>query len=248
VPFISASLYKLPLMAHIYTLIERGELHLSDTVLLQEVFWAEGEDGYYDWSWVGMTTTVEEALFAVGAYSSNVAAWALATLTTWPEVEATARAIGMVDTYMYVSPYALPNWPPVPGNGDSPEAHVTAVTFIDTMAAAWGPVMLTTPRDIATFFSGLLAGRVVSVRASWAMIDILSRQAITDRFPQLLPEQAWLAHKTGNLDQVIHDAGIIYAGAGPVIVVGMVEATVDEWSAITTLQHLALAVYQAYQT
>jgi beta-lactamase class A len=247
VPFISASLYKLPLMAHIYLLIERGHLHLTDTIPLQEVFWAEGADGYYDWSWMGMTTTVEEALFAAGAYSSNVAAWALATLTTWSQVEATARSIGMVDTYLYVSPYALPFWPPAPGSKDSADAFVTAVSFIDSMAA-WGPVMLTTPRDIATFFSGLLAGRVVSVGASWAMIDILSRQVVTDRFPQLLPEQAWLAHKTGNLDQGIHDAGIIYAGAGPVIVVGMTEATVDEWTAITTLQRLALTVYRAYES
>jgi beta-lactamase class A len=79
------------------------------------------------------------------------------------------------------------------------------------------------------------------------MIDILSRQAIGDRFPQFLPEQAWLAHKTGNLGQVIHDAGIIYTGDGPAIVVGMAQAMADEWSAVSMLQHLALAVYQAYQ-
>ncbi len=246
VPFISASLYKLPLMAHIYLLIEQGSLHLTSELVLQELFWWEGDDSYYDWSRMGMTTTVEEALFAAGAWSSNVAAWALATLTTWPEVEATSRAIGMVDTHMFVSPYALPSWPPLPGVSDSPESFATALAFIDGMAG-WGPVMITTPRDIATFFSGLLAGQVVSVGASWAMIDILAGQAISDRFPQLLPAGTWLAHKTGNLEQVIHDAGIIYTGAGPVILVGMVEASPDPWLAISALQHLALTVYETYR-
>lgn len=246
VPFVSASLYKLPLMTQIYQLIERGSLRLTDEIVLQELFWWEGDDSYYDWSRVGMTTTIDEALFATGAWSSNVAAWALATLTTWPEVEATARAIGMTDTHMFVSPYALPIWPPPPGAGDSPESLASAVSFIDGMAV-WGPVMITTPRDIATFFSGLLAGRIVNVEASWAILDILARQAITDRFPQLLPTQTWLAHKTGNLDQVIHDAGIIYTGAGPVILVGMVEAAPDPWSAVSTLQQLALTVFEMYR-
>jgi beta-lactamase class A len=246
VPFISASLYKLPLMAHIYALVEQGALRLTDGIFMQDIFWSEGEDSYYDWSWMGTMTTVEEALFAAGAYSSNAAAWALATLTTWPEVEATARAIGMVDTHLYIDPAALPAWPPMPGPGDSAEDLAEAVAFIDS-AGFWGAAMLTTPRDIATFFSGLLAGRVISVEASWAMLDILSRQVVNDRFPWLLPEQTWIAHKTGNLAGVLHDAGIIYTGAGPVIVVGMAQAASDEWLAISALQQLAWAVFQTYQ-
>ena len=124
---------------------------------------------------------------------------------------------------------------------------VAAAGFIDALYG-WNPVMITTPQDIATHFAGLLSGKVVSLEASWAILGVLSQQAIGDRFPALLPEHAWLAHKTGNLPQVVHDAGIIYTALGPVIVVGMSEAMPDEWEAIDALQQLALSVFDSFNS
>lgn len=60
-----------------------------------------------------------------------------------------------------------------------------------------------------------------------ALMIVVSRHAIENRFPALLPERAWIAHKTGNLPQVVHDAGIIYTASGPVFVVGMSKAMPD---------------------
>jgi beta-lactamase class A len=245
VPFVAASLYKLPLMAHIHKLAKLGMIDLTDTMVLDEWFWSEGTDSFYDHDWLGAAVTIEELLFAVGAWSSNVAAWALATLVYWPDVQATAREIGMTDTWMFVTTPELAAWPPFPGDSDRLDSMATASGFIDAIYGG-SPVMITTPRDIATFFAGLIAGKVVSLKASWDILSVLSRQAIGDRFPALLPERAWLAHKTGNLPQVVHDAGIIYTASGPAIVVGMSEAMPDEWVAINALQQLALTVYDAF--
>lgn len=244
VPFVAASLYKLPLMAHVFKLVEQGQFALADLLVLDEWFWSEGTDSYYDHAMLGASVSIDELLFAMGAWSSNVAAWALATLVDWWDVQQTAHEIGMTGTLMFAVTPELPVWPPAPGEGDAADSMWAAAAFIDAVYG-WSPVMITTPGDIALFFRALLNGTVISASASWDMLAILQRQAITDRFPALLPEGAELAHKTGNLNQVLHDAGIIYTPAGPVIVVGMCEAFYDEWGAWNALQQLALTVYDA---
>ena len=246
VPFVAASLYKLPMMAHIFKLAEQGVFTLDDALVLDEWFWSEGADSYYDDSWLGNSVTIRELLFAMGAWSSNVAAWALATLVNWWEVQVTANEAGMTGTLMFAVTPELAIWPPEPGDGDSPESMWAAASFIDSVYG-WSPVMITTPGDVATFFRAILAGTLVSEQASASMVEILGHQAINDRFPALLPEGIELVHKTGNLSQVLHDAGIIYTDAGPVIVVGMCEAFIDELGAWNALQQLALTVFNGYQ-
>lgn len=83
--------------------------------------------------------------------------------------------------------------------------------------------MVTTPRDIARVLELMARGRAVSPRASAEMVRILGRQEIRDRLARLLPENARLAHKTGELDFTRHDAGILFTRDGPVVVVALTE-------------------------
>jgi len=93
-----------------------------------------------------------------------------------------------------------------------PDFHVTFDSTGNTVA---------TPRAVGTFF-GLLARReLVSAAASERMLARLQRQTINDRLPAALPKHTVVAHKTGNLDGVAHDAGIIFTPAGERIVVVM---------------------------
>lgn len=246
VPFVAASLYKLPLMAHIYKLADQGLISLYEQLVLDEWYWSEGDDSYYDHAWLGASVSINELLFAMGAWSSNVAAWALSTLVYWPDVQETAWEIGMTTgTWMFAVTPEFEAWPPPPGESDAPEAMAAAGAFVDAVYG-WAPVMITNPHDIAAFFTGLLSRTVVSADASQAMLDILAQQAISDRLPALLPESAWIAHKTGNLPQVVHDAGIIVTDSGPIVVVGMSEAMPDEWAAIDAIQHLGRTVFDAF--
>ena len=78
-----------------------------------------------------------------------------------------------------------------------------------------------TPRVIAQYFTLLAKHQLVSAAASDRMLVRLERQRINDRLPAQLPANVVVAHKTGNLGGVTHDAGIIYAAFGPRVVVGM---------------------------
>jgi beta-lactamase class A len=250
VPFISASLYKLPLMAQIYAMIDAGLVTLDQEIVLDEAFfpgWEEAGDSYYSSDFMWTPTTVQEALFAAGAYSSNVGALALASLTTWTDIDAMAKSLGMTSTDLVVYPSGLAAWPPALGASDDAAAMSRAVAFVESQAAD-GPVMITTPRDVSTFFLRLLANTVVSPAASAAITDILSQQMVDDRFPQLLPDGTQMVHKTGNLDHVVHDAGAIYTASGPVILAALSEDSVDDDTATSIIQQLALATYTAYSS
>ena len=77
------------------------------------------------------------------------------------------------------------------------------------------------PRVIAQYFTLLARRQLVSPAASDRMLARLERQRINDRLPAQLPSNVVVAHKTGNLAGVTHDAGIIYTAFGPRVVVGM---------------------------
>src|SRR5512142_2883829 len=84
------------------------------------------------------------------------------------------------------------------------------------------------PRAIATFFTMLAKRTLVSAAASDRMLARLERQRINDRLPASLPDGVVVAHKTGNLPALVHDAGIIFTPSGPRVVVAM---TWDDYEA-----------------
>jgi beta-lactamase class A len=93
-----------------------------------------------------------------------------------------------------------------------PDFHVTFDSTGNTVA---------TPRAIGTFFGLLARKELVSATASERMLARLQRQTINDRLPAALPKQTVVAHKTGNLEGVTHDAGIIFTPTGERVVVVM---------------------------
>ena len=101
-----------------------------------------------------------------------------------------------------------------------------------------------TPRVIAQYFTLLARRQLVSPAASDRMLARLERQRIKDRLPAQLPPNVVVAHKTGNLAGVTHDAGIIYTAFGPRVVVGMTwDAGEDD--ATQLLASLGSLVYAA---
>jgi beta-lactamase class A len=103
---------------------------------------------------------------------------------------------------------------------------------------------VTTAADIAALYLMLVNGQIVSESVSQEMLVLLEDQQINDRLPAYLPEDTIVAHKTGNLDGLVHDAGVIFAPAGPVVVVVLTE-DVDEWQAIDLIATVARLAYDA---
>jgi beta-lactamase class A len=245
-PFIAASLYKLVLLANIFEKRENGELSFDREVeLLPEYFPAPGDfaDSFYDRTTVGASPTVEELVYATGSYSSNVAAHALLSLTDTASLDQTTIELGLEDTYLFVDPSTLSDWPPTTPKATTPDL-ADAVAFVDRLAKE-GPVNITTPHDMCRYFQLLLAGQVVNPTVSAAILDLLKHQMIDDRFPAFL-RGVEMAHKTGNLDHVVHDVGIIWTPAGPIILAAMIEDPPDDDRATQIIQRLALIAYGTY--
>ncbi|HUD11705.1 MAG TPA: serine hydrolase [Candidatus Saccharimonadia bacterium] len=85
---------------------------------------------------------------------------------------------------------------------------------------------LTTPqqtsaRDVALLFEDLYNGTLNSSASNLAFLNLLKDQKVNDRLPQGLPAGTVIAHKTGNLDNVVHDGGIIYGPKTNYVVVVM---------------------------
>ena len=84
---------------------------------------------------------------------------------------------------------------------------------------------MATAYDILKFYEKLYNEEFVDSEASKAMIELLSRQQLNDRIPKYLPEDVKVAHKTGELGQVKHDAGIVFAPFGDYIIVLLSKST-----------------------
>ncbi len=68
-----------------------------------------------------------------------------------------------------------------------------------------------TPKEIGSYFEKLYKGEIVDKQKSNELIVLLKSQRINDRIPKLLPNTVAVAHKTGELGGLKHDAGIVYA-------------------------------------
>lgn len=77
-----------------------------------------------------------------------------------------------------------------------------------------GADLISTPADIATLLEKMAFGEAVSAEASLQMVETLLRQKLNSRLPRYLPPAVEVAHKTGELDEFRHDAGIVILPSG----------------------------------
>jgi len=69
---------------------------------------------------------------------------------------------------------------------------------------------ITTPYDIGLFFEKLYQGKLADKKTTDEMITLLKNQRLNDKIPRYLPDNIIAAHKTGELEEYSHDAGILY--------------------------------------
>jgi beta-lactamase class A len=101
-----------------------------------------------------------------------------------------------------------------------------------------------TPHAIGTFFTLLAKRQLISAAASDRMLARLERQQINDRLSAQLPADVVVAHKTGNLTGLAHDAGIVFTKTGPRVVVAMTWDAPDE-DAENFISSIGSLVYSA---
>lgn len=79
----------------------------------------------------------------------------------------------------------------------------------------------TSARDVARLLENLQAGSLLSARSTEMFMGYLKEQKVNNRLPVGLPVGTVIAHKTGDLDGCVHDAGIIYGPKTTYLVVVM---------------------------
>lgn len=88
-------------------------------------------------------------------------------------------------------------------------------------------------------------GQAISAEASQAMLDILHQQRFRSGIPAGLPEDARVAHKTGEISTIAHDAGIVYLdGRDAYVVVILTEWDPDANGRQETIARISRAVYE----
>lgn len=102
---------------------------------------------------------------------------------------------------------------------------------------------LTTPLNVLRELEMMATSHMVDASSSQDMIETMLDQQINNRLPLGLPEGVPIAHKTGDLDGLLHDVGIIYGPSGPFIIVAMSSRLDTLQDAFQGMPDLASRVY-----
>ena len=105
----------------------------------------------------------------------------------------------------------------------------------------------TTARGLMVLFEKIAAGTAVTSEADREMIGILKRQKFNDAIPSGLPKNIPVAHKTGNITRIHHDAGIVYAGR-PYVVVLLVRGIQSQKESGALMARLSRLIYKSAQS
>jgi beta-lactamase class A len=102
----------------------------------------------------------------------------------------------------------------------------------------------TTARDLGVLLEAIEKRAAGSSRSCAAMLDILSRQEFNTAIPAGLPPGTRVAHKTGQITGVLHDAAIVYLpNTSPYVLVVLTRNIPNDRVARTLIADLSRVVY-----
>lgn len=103
-----------------------------------------------------------------------------------------------------------------------------------------------TANDLMILLRSLAEGRASRTEMSQQMVDILLRQEFNEALPAGLPVDVPVAHKTGSITKIKHDAGIVYPkDRKPYIIVVLTRGISDEAQSNALIAEISKMVYQA---
>jgi len=232
--FHAASTMKTPVMIEIFRQVAEGKIRLDDSLLVQNEFASIVDGSTYQLSpsddsddevyqKMGTRQTIRYLLFRMITRSSNLATNLLMKLADGKQVTATLRSLG------------------------APTIQVMRGVE-DSKAYRQGLNNVTSAYDQLKIYEQIALGRAVSSAASREMEDILLQQFYKDIIPVQLPSGILVAHKTGWITGVFHDAGIIFLpGGGKLVLVLLSKGATDEGATKLALSTVAALVYNYYK-
>lgn len=203
--FHAASTMKVPVMIELLRQVEAGQRKLDDTVLVTNQF-----TSIHDGTPYTLSATEDSDGEIYKAMGSRLSYRAL--------VEAAITVSSNLATNILIEHLGATN---VQATVNKMQASGMQVLrgVEDQKAFDAGKNNTTNARGLLTLFEAIGKGTAVNPAASAMMVDILKRQKFVDGIPAGLPPGTPVAHKTGSITRIRHDAGIVYGNRPYVLVV-----------------------------
>ena len=210
--FHAASTMKVPVMIEVFRQASLGRFSLNDSLAVRNSFRSivdrseyhiedDSDDAIYER--LGGRMSIRDLVYQMITVSSNLATNLLIDLVAADSVQHTIEEMGV--------------------RGMRVLRGVEDIKAYDR-----GMNNTATAEDLALLLATILQGEAVSAGASAEMVKILLEQRFNEMIPAGMPEGARVAHKTGSITRINHDAGIVYPSAGePYVLVILVEGVDD---------------------
>lgn len=118
--------------------------------------------------------------------------------------------------------------------------------MMDSAAARAGRENLTCAGDMHHILKLIYEGKDIDEYYSSIMLDILKRQQVNGRLNLYLPDDITIAHKTGDLDRLEHDVGIVYLPGCQYIICVLTNKTETNKDGREIIGKISKAVYDYY--
>ncbi|HEX9945099.1 MAG TPA: serine hydrolase [Thermoanaerobaculia bacterium] len=232
--FHAASTMKVPVMMALFQAVEAGELRLDEPLPVRNQFQSivDGspfsldpkEDGDPDlYQAVGSTRPLEELIRRMIVRSSNLATNLLIERIGASRATDLMRSLGAY--------------------------RIQVLRGVeDEKAYQAGLNNTTTAKDLEIALTALAQGRTFSPASNGKMIEILKAQEFNEKIPAYLPRGTVVAHKTGDITGIHHDAAIVYPpgppGEKPYVLVVLTRGYEDEKEANQVIAEISRVVWQ----
>lgn len=228
--FHAASTMKVPIMIQLFRRVDAGGLSLDYPLLLVNQFGSIVDGSPYAldetddsdsamYKLVGTRVTVRDLITHMITRSSNLATNSLVSLANAAQAEAAMRSLGAM--------------------------NIKVLRGVeDQKAFDHGLNNTTTARDLSIILAAIQENKAASPKSCAAMRDVLLEQEFNTGIPAELPAGTKVAHKTGWITGVTHDAAIVYPQRGPTyVLVILTKGIPDEPTAQRLIADLSRMVY-----
>lgn len=227
----AASTMKLPVMMRLFRESDAGSLSLNRRILIVNRFASIVDGSPYAqdpgvdsdsamYNLVGDSVSVRELIQHMITRSSNLATNTLIALANPDSVNAMMRSFGA-------------------------KRMLVLRGVEDERAFEKGLNNMATARDLAILLKDVETGTAASPVSTNAMREILLAQELNDKIPAGLPPGTRVAHKTGSITAIAHDAAIVYpVNRKPYILVVLTKGIADEKVADSLIADVSRIVYR----
>ncbi len=233
----TASVIKLSILVELYSQAQEHRVALEDVVAYTEANKVEGS-GILQNLGLGLRLTLRDVAVLMITMSDNTATNMLIDKLGVGAVNARMRRIGLKETTLYKKVFKPATEP------------------LTEEQKRWG-LGVTTPNEMLALMEKIYRKEVVDAAACDDMIAILKEQTDRNQIPRYLTGPGWekvqVANKTGSLDQVRNDVGLVFTPEGDFILSLFAQQSEDrKWTAdneaALALGRLSLALLSHFKT